>query len=121
MRISLALLPLLFTLAWPAPLRADDGFRCKSGRLVSVGDRMAEVSNRCGEPDAVSRRIEKRKVKHKVSRWVGNVEESFIEEQEIDVPLDEWTYDMGPHSFTRYVVFEDGRVIDVATGDYGRK
>ena len=121
MRTSLALLPLLVMLAWPALVRADDGFRCKSGRLVSVGDRMGEVRTRCGEPDWVSQRTVKRIVKHKVSRWVGNVEESFIEEEEIDVPLDEWTFDMGPNSFTRYVLFEDGRVIDVATGDYGRK
>jgi hypothetical protein len=121
MRTSLVLLPLLIVLALPAQLRADDGFRCNSGRLVSVGDRMGDVRNRCGEPDWVSQRIEKRKMKHKVTRWVGNVLDSFIEEVEIDVPLDEWTYDMGPRSFIRYVTFENGLVIDVATGDYGRR
>lgn len=121
MRISFVLLPLLFTLAWPVSLRADDGFRCRSGRLVSVGDRMNDVRNRCGDPDWVSQRTEKRKVKHKVTRWVDNVQESFIEEEEIDVPLDEWTYDMGPTSFTRYVTFENSQVINVSTGDYGRK
>jgi len=121
MRISLALAPLLLALAMPADLRADDGFRCRSGRLVSVGDRMNDVRNRCGEPDWVSQRTEKRKVKHKITRWVGNVQESFIEEEEIDVPLDEWTYDMGPNAFTRYVTFENGQVVNVVTGDYGRR
>ena len=121
MRISPVLLPLLITLVLPAPLLADSGFRCRTGRLVSVGDRMFDVSDRCGEPDAVVERIEKRRVKHKVTRWIGNVQESVIEEQEIEIPISEWTYDMGPRAFTRYVIFEAGAVINVATGEYGRR
>jgi hypothetical protein len=119
MRISLALLPLLVTLA--APALADDGFRCRTGRLVSVGDRMSDVLDRCGEPDAVVERVEKRKVKHRFTRRVGDVEESVTEEQEIEIPINEWTYDMGPRAFTRYVVFEAGAVVNVATGQYGRR
>jgi hypothetical protein len=119
MRISLALLLLAF--ATSATARADNGFRCRTGRLVSLGDRMHEVQSRCGEPDAVSTRVEKRKVKHRYTRWVGQVQESVVEEVEVDVPLDEWTYDLGPQSFIRYVLFENGTVIDVVTGGYGRK
>jgi len=121
MRISLVLLSLGFALVGPLAAHADSAFRCKTGRLVSVGDRMPEVHNRCGEPDLVSSRVERRKVKHRYTRWVGNVQESVIEEEEIEVPLDEWTYDLGPNAFVRYVLFENGRVIDVASGDYGRK
>ena len=117
MRIVLALL--LVTLA--GPVLADDGFRCRTGRLVSVGDRMSEVLDRCGEPDAAAERIEKRRVKHKFTRRIGNVEESVIEEQEIEIPISEWTYDMGPRAFTRYVIFEGGAVVNVATGEYGRR
>jgi len=119
MRLSLAHLPLLFILAGPA--LADDGFRCRSGRLVSVGDRMSDVRHRCGEPDAVVERIERRRVKHKFTRRVGNVEESVIEEQEIEIPINEWTYDLGPDAFIRYVIFEGGAVVNVATGEYGRR
>jgi hypothetical protein len=100
---------------------ADEGFRCKTGRLVSVGDAMKEVRDRCGEPDEASTRVERRKVKHRYTRRIGNVEESVVEEHEVEVPLDEWTYDMGPRAFTRYVTFEGGRVVAVATGDYGHK
>ena len=82
---------------------------------------MPEVRNRCGEPDAISSRMQKRKVQHRYTRWVGGVQESVIEEEEIDVPLDEWTYDLGPSCFIRYVLFENGSVIDVSTGEYGRK
>jgi len=119
MRISLALL--LVACAASAPAYADDGFRCRTGRLVSLGDRMHEVQSRCGDPDAVSTRVEKRRVKHRYTRWVGPVQESVVEEVEVEVPLDEWTYDLGPQSFVRYVLFENGAVIDVATGGYGRK
>jgi hypothetical protein len=121
MRISLLSLLLMLNLVGPVDVHADSGFRCKSGRLVSVGDRMSEVRERCGEPDAVSQRIEKRKIKHKITRRVGNVEESIIEEQEIEIPIDEWTYDLGPRSFVRYVLFENGNVINVVTGDYGQR
>jgi len=124
MRISLVLLPSLFALMWlveQTPVYADGGFRCRSGRLVSVGDGMGDVRDRCGEPDFATRRIEKRTVKHRYTRRIGNVEESYIEEQEIEIPIDEWTYDLGPSSFIRYVSFENGQVIDVATGGYGRK
>ena len=119
MRLTLALLLLLGTLS--GPVLADSGFRCRTGRLVSLGDRMSEVLDRCGEPDAVVERIEKRKVKHKFTRRVGNVEESVSEEQEVDVPITERTYDMGPRAFTRYVVFEASAVVNVTTGEYGRR
>jgi hypothetical protein len=121
MRISLVLLSLFLAVAGPLTARADSGFRCRSGRLVSVGDRMLEVRNRCGDPDAISTRIEKRRIKHRYTRWVGGVQESVVEEVEVDVPLDEWTYDLGPSSFVRYVLFENGAIVDVSTGGYGAK
>jgi hypothetical protein len=121
MRILLVAIAFVAVPALSNVASADSGFRCTSGRLVSVGDRMGEVLDRCGEPDAVIQRIEKRKVRHKVTRRVGNVEESIIEEQEIDIPIDEWAYDMGRYAFTRYVIFENGQVINVATGNYGNK
>lgn len=120
MRISLALLWLTVALTWPVSAMADSGFRCKSGRLVSVGDRMGDVHNRCGDPDTTSTRVEKRKVKRRYTRWVGNVQETVVEEVEVEVPLDEWTYDLGANAFIRYVLFENGRVIEIATGGYGR-
>lgn len=111
----------LLTLAGAAKAQADEGFRCGTGRLVSVGDGMYDVRNRCGDPDAVSTRVEKRVVKYRVSRWIHGVQEAVIEEREVEVPIEEWTYDLGPRSFVRYVLFENGAVVNVATGGYGRK
>ena len=121
MRTSLAAVSFFLLILGPLAAHADSGFRCKTGRLVSVGDRMTEVRNRCGDPDAVSTRVEKRRVKHRFTRWVDGVQESVVQEEEVDVPLDEWTYDLGPNYFIRYVLFENGSVIDVATGGYGAR
>ena len=37
------------------------------------------------------------------------------------VVIDEWTYDLGTHSLVRYLTFEQGRLLRVATGGYGNK
>jgi hypothetical protein len=113
-----------FAGAGPQPLvtaaRADSGFRCPGGRLVSTGDHMQEVRKKCGEPDFVAQRSEKRKIKVKVRRWISPSEhEDVSEEREIEVLVDEWTYDFGSDRFIRYVAFEDARVVGVTTGDYG--
>jgi hypothetical protein len=108
--------------ATAGPAAADDsGFRCESGRLVSRGDHMAEVRHKCGDPQFVIQRTEKRRVKHKIVRWVAGAAEEVSEEREVEVPIDEWTYDLGPERFIRFVAFEDGRVIGVRTGGYGTK
>jgi uncharacterized protein DUF2845 len=99
---------------------ADSGFRCPSGRLVSTGDHMREVRDKCGDPNGVTQRTEKRKIKVKVRRWLSPTEhEEISEEREIEVLLDEWTYDFGKERFIRHVTFEDARVVGVATGGYG--
>ena len=100
------------------PARAD-GFRCASGRLVSEGDHMVEVRKKCGDPDFVAQRVDKRKVKVKVRRWVIDHEEEDSEEQTVEVLVDEWTYDLGPRRFIRFVDFENARVTRVTTGEYG--
>jgi hypothetical protein len=101
-----------------APAHAD-GFRCPGGKLVRDGDHMLEVQNKCGQPDFVTQRLEKRKVKTKVRRWIDDHEEEVSEEQVVEVTVDEWTYDLGPQKFIRYVDFENGRLVRVTTGPYG--
>ena len=102
--------------------RADSGFRCATGRLVDQGDRMFDVRAKCGDPDAVTTRVEKRKVKEKVRQHLGGgLSEEVTQEREVEVLLDEWVYDLGDRRFVRYVAFENDRVIDVATGQRGSK
>ena len=106
---------------FPCLLAADSGFRCESGRLVGVGDHMYEVQKKCGDPDFAGQRIEKRRVKVKVKDRQGSYGEEVSEEREVEILLDEWTYDLGPQRFIRNVVFENGRVIHVGTGGYGTR
>jgi hypothetical protein len=104
-----------------AQATADSGFRCESGRLVSLGDHMSEVRSKCGDPAFVAQRVEKRRVKVKVRRWVVDQMEEVVEEREVEVPIDEWTYDMGPSRFIRIVSFENLRVTGVAARGYGQR
>jgi hypothetical protein len=108
-------------IGWAAHAAADDSFRCDSGRLVSRGDHMLAVQKRCGDPDFASQRTEKRKVTVKQRRWVRGYFEQVEEEHEIEVLLEEWSYDLGPSRFVRFVLFEDARVVSVRMGDYGSK
>src|SRR2546423_3659629 len=107
------------SVAFIASSARADGFRCPGGRLVSTGDHMVEVRKKCGNPDFVSQRVDQRKVKVKVRRWVQDHEEEVSEERTVDVVVDEWTYDLGSQRLIRYVDFEDARVARVTTGGFG--
>ena len=113
---ALALAP-----AGGAPARAEDGFRCATGRLVSLGDHLVDVRNKCGDPDYVGQRVEKRKRREKVRKNTGAYSEEVMEEREVEILLDEWIYDLGPKKFMRTAVFENGRVVETGTGGYGSK
>ena len=113
---------LALPLPGPAPAQAEEGFRCASGRLVSVGDHLVDVRNKCGDPDYVGQRVEKRKRREKVRRQgEAGYSEEVMEEREVEILLDEWIYDLGPKKFTRMAVFENGRVVWTGTGDYGKR
>lgn len=121
MRNSLMALLLAISLAGPVAAWADDGFRCATGKLVSLGDRGYEVKSRCGAPDDINTRVERRRVQVRVGRWINGNLVNVVEEREVEIPIEEWTYDLGSTSFIRYVFFESGVVVDVKTGGYGRK
>lgn len=82
-------------------------FRC-GDRIASVGDTKAEVIMKCGEPVLK-----------------GSREENIIERIDANtkrkktIIIDEWTYDLGPNSFIRILRFENGKLVDIKTGDYG--
>ena len=115
--VALALLGL------EAPRVAADAMRC-GRKLVSDGDTLYDVRSRCGEPDNKIQRFEVRTVRHWLQgpcvgpdpRNCGRVIERTIE-----VTIDEWTYDFGPHQFINYLVFEQGRLISIVSGKRGTK
>ena len=105
--------------------RADgDGMRCGT-KLVSSGDSLLQVQDRCGAPDAASQRTELRIVRSWIS--VPCFKESNVircgqwVEQAVTIVIDDWTYDFGPSSLIRFLTFEQGKLQRVATGGYGNK
>jgi hypothetical protein len=98
----------------------DSGFRC-GGRLILLGDHQYDVQKKCGDPESITQRLEKRKVKNKIRRWTNGVAQDLTEEREIEVTIDEWVYDFGPHRFVRYLSFEDNRVVNIRSGERGRR
>ena len=102
------------------PAQADDGFRCqRTKRLVSVGDRLSEVRAKCGQADFADNHVEKRKIKRRLRDDQGRFDESLTEEREIEIVIDNWTYDFGKSFLMRHLRFENGTLAFVATGDYG--
>lgn len=79
-----------------------DGFRCRSGRLISDGARIEVVRSKCGPPDTHYQRVEPRGR----GSWVT---------------VDEWSYELGRMEFVRYLRFENGRLMTVTLGEHGTK
>jgi hypothetical protein len=104
---------------------ADDGMRCGS-RLVSKGDTLYAVRSVCGEPDATDRRVVTRTEVRRVQAPCFRDERGAVKCEratavQVDVIVDEWTYDFGTQRFVRLLTFENGRLLNVATGGYGYK
>ena len=101
---------------WAGP----SGFRCTTtGRLVSTGQSLLEVRNRCREPDDARASVELRTIREKVRRWVDGVAVEESVERTVEVPIDEWTYDFGRNRFIEFLRFEYGRLISVREGGKG--
>lgn len=96
------------------------GFRCGT-RLISIGDRPIDVRKHCGKPDAIQAWKEERFLRDFGSTRNGGNRypnrEPFL--VKIHVNIEEWTYNLGPHRFIRILRFENGRLVDIATGDRG--
>jgi hypothetical protein len=83
---------------------------------------------KCGEPDFIDVRTEKRirrdYYRDLVPLWDFNrystrqiYREPFLVVEE--VVIEEWTYNFGPTRFIRYLTFENEKLVNIVTGDYG--
>lgn len=103
-------LPVLFS------PRVGDAATLRCGpELASDGASRAEVLLKCGEPLVKETRTEA--VGEKV-KWQG--QDAATTERTVYKTLEEWTYNFGPHRLMQVVVFENGRLVDVRSGGYGR-
>jgi len=83
------------------------------GRLVVIGASPWEVKERCGEPTAIEDVI-----KHQPQRAYDPASQTTVY---ILVPVQQhiWTYNFGSTRFLYYLTFQEGKLIDITTGDYG--
>ncbi len=86
--------------------------RCGT-KLIRVGDDAYKVLQRCGEPDFVT----ERQVYRFARRTRGDRNRFFRSEETVHV--EEWTYNRGRYSFSRRLVFENGRLVSIERLDYG--
>src|SRR5688572_25640789 len=89
-----------------------DAMRCGS-RLVSEEDSIEKVLHYCGEPTAKSRTWIVRQPRYELH---GN-EYSFPGRE--DVPVDLFTYDLGPSKLMRRLRFVAGRLDSIETLEHG--
>lgn len=110
----------LAALGITASAHADGSFRCKS-RLVTTGAAAYEVKSLCGTPDDMQSRSEVRSIRRAVSvPCAAGICSSFVEDS-ITVNVEEWTYDFGPQRFIQFLTFEQGKLIQIKSGGYGKK
>lgn len=91
----------------PASPATSDTLRC-GNRLVSVGNNKAEVLIKCGSPawkDAWTDVV------------INNV--NTVNALRVNVDRERWIYNFGRNSFLRILLFENGRLVKITTGDYG--
>jgi Protein of unknown function (DUF2845) len=99
------------------------GFRC-DGKIVTEGDYAYDVLAKCGEPDYVDTWEEERMRRgfhgplepQKKTDQEPYRRPALVKEQVI---VEVWTYNLGRQRLTRYLRFENGRLVEITTGDYG--
>ena len=97
--------------AIPRPVRAVV-VRCEPQRSFHVGDGMADVLSRCGEPVLRdSKRIERQLA---IPDLYG-----VVYGESVAVDVETWTYNFGATAFQRRLTFVDGKLVKIATGSYG--
>jgi Protein of unknown function (DUF2845) len=100
------------------------GLRC-GVHLISEGDPKDKVLAQCGEPSYVEAWEEERVMRdflqYQDPRYRYRKEFTYREPilVKIEVKIEEWTYNHGPHRFVDCVRFENGRVTEIISGDYG--
>ena len=97
------------------------GLRC-NGKIVSIGDTKSQVIDKCGEPDHIESWEEERiKKDHYYSYDNDGSYEDYREPFLVKeyVRIEEWTYNRGPTTFIRYLLFENGRLKKINLGDKG--
>ena len=89
-----------------------DAMRC-GNKLIRDGDTRSAVRELCGEPADVQTRTILRK------SYIDRFGRRVYLGEEIEIPVEVWTYNFGPYKLQRRVRFVDGLVEEIETLGYG--
>lgn len=106
------------TLALPQTAVADRSMRCQ-GRLVSIGAFQDQVEAICGKPDHIDQW--EGNPKTDTSRLFDYETERYLAPKLLKGPIltERWTYDLGSNRFIRHLIFVNGELIKIETGEKG--
>jgi len=115
--------PLLVLLALTVFLSGiSHAFQC-DGKVVSKRNTKFDVLRKCGEPDYIDSWEEERAVRgygrSEMPRSGGIPETQVPMISIIHVQVEKWSYNFGPNRFMQVLRFENGKLIDIETGEYG--
>lgn len=88
-------------------------------RVISIGQSAYEVRGLCGEPQHIDAWQEGANAY--ISRFYDYRHDRYRAPRVKKGPIryEAWTYDFGPQTFIRTLIFEEGRLIKIETGDKG--
>jgi hypothetical protein len=90
-----------------------NAFRC-GNRIVTEGDTRLDVLARCGRPsDIVTSSLQRRR--HDFHRGYR----AYITDGYEDLPVEYWTYNLGPNRLMQRLRLIDGTVVNIETLGYG--
>lgn len=109
---------LLFLLMIPAVLCTGAlpayALRCGTN-LVDVGDTKIDVLRKCGKPDLVDEWDEDEYFRR--SPEIDHLGEA--KKRAVRVTVEQWTYNFGSTRLIYYLIFRNGTLTEVNTGNYG--
>lgn len=117
-RMGLLLLSLIVLFSPCSGAEADSTFRCQ-GHVISVGDTTEGVLEKCGEPDHTEQW--QAGGSNLIFQYYDYEHERYIAPKMIQGPLqmERWTYNLGGNKFLRHLLFQNGELIVIETGDRG--
>lgn len=116
---SALLMILLLAAVWPhAAAATERTVRCQ-GSLVGIGADKAEVLEKCGQPEKIDRWEEG--PNRYFSQPFDYEQDRYLAPKSFRGPIrfERWTYNFGSNRLLYYLVFENGKLITIDSGDRG--
>ncbi|MCX8011983.1 MAG: DUF2845 domain-containing protein [Desulfobacterota bacterium] len=118
-RGKIVFLLLVFGIIIGNPIIAfPDSCRC-GNKLVSIGDTKSEVLNKCGPPTWTEQRKEHRLERIYAEPYYKGGESREPIFSKVEVNIEEWFYNFGPSRLMQIFRFENGKLVEIETGNYG--